>query len=115
GQVQRGQGRVRADRECAAPRDRRRQGARRPMRGGQRSSRALSREVRILQRCQVTWTTLSVLSWTASRFAERGLPSARLEAEVLLAHVLKTNPVALYTRFTKPPQGPAIATYPPPI
>jgi len=59
----------------------------------------------------VTWTTLSVLSWTASRFAERGLPSARLDAEVLLAHVLKTNRVALYTGFDKPLEEPELARY----
>lgn len=59
----------------------------------------------------MTWTTLSVLSWTASRFAERGLSSARLDAEVLLAHVLQTSRVALYTGFDKPLQEPELASY----
>ncbi len=49
-----------------------------------------------------TWTTLKVLEWTAKKFAERQLPSARLDAEVLLAHTLSTNRVGLYTAFDKP-------------
>jgi release factor glutamine methyltransferase len=48
------------------------------------------------------WTTLKVLAWTAGKFAERGIESARLEAEVLLAHALATTRVALYTGFDKP-------------
>ncbi len=59
----------------------------------------------------MSWTTLSVLSWTASRFSERGLPSARLDAEVLLAHVLQTSRVALYTGFDKPLEEPELARY----
>jgi release factor glutamine methyltransferase len=50
----------------------------------------------------VAWTTLEVLSWTQRRFGERGITSARLDAEVLLAHVLGTSRVALYTGFDKP-------------
>ncbi len=42
---------------------------------------------------------MKVLSWTAQRFGERGLGSARLEAEVLLAHALKTTRIGLYTGF----------------
>ncbi len=57
------------------------------------------------------WTTLAVLSWTAGRFAERGLGSARLDAEVLLAHVLKTTRVALYTGFDKPLEETELAAY----
>jgi release factor glutamine methyltransferase len=49
-----------------------------------------------------TWTTLKVLEWTAKKFAEKQLPSARLDAEVLLAHTLSTNRVGLYTAFDQP-------------
>ncbi len=58
-----------------------------------------------------TWTPLRVLEWTARRFGERGLPSARLDAEVLLAHVLKTNRVGLYTAFDKPLAADELAAY----
>ena len=50
----------------------------------------------------MTWTTLSVLSWTSGRFAERGIASARLDAEVLLAKVLGLSRVGLYTAFDRP-------------
>jgi release factor glutamine methyltransferase len=49
-----------------------------------------------------TWTILRVLNWTAQRFAERGLPTPRLDAEVLLAHVLGCDRVALYVRHDQP-------------
>jgi release factor glutamine methyltransferase len=49
-----------------------------------------------------TWTTLKVLEWTAKKFAEKQLASARLDAEVLLAHTLSTNRVGLYTAFDQP-------------
>ena len=48
------------------------------------------------------WTTLGVLDWTTKRFTEAGIASARLEAQVLLAHVLQCSRVQLYTGFDKP-------------
>jgi release factor glutamine methyltransferase len=50
----------------------------------------------------VTWTSLAVLEWTTRRFADAGISSARLEAQVLLAHVLGCTRVDLYTGFDKP-------------
>jgi len=49
-----------------------------------------------------TWTTLAVLDWTTKRFSEAGISSARLEAQVLLAHVLGCTRTQLYTGFDKP-------------
>jgi release factor glutamine methyltransferase len=49
-----------------------------------------------------TWTTLAVLDWTTKRFNDAGITSARLEAQVLLAHVLKCSRMQLYTGFDKP-------------
>jgi release factor glutamine methyltransferase len=48
------------------------------------------------------WTVLRVLNWTTSHFGEHGLPTPRLDAEVLLAHVLRCDRVALYVRFDQP-------------
>lgn len=48
------------------------------------------------------WTTLKALDWTAGRLARAGIESARLEAQVLLAHALGCNRVTLYTNFDKP-------------
>jgi release factor glutamine methyltransferase len=58
-----------------------------------------------------TWTTLSVLEWTTNRFAEAGISSARLEAQVLLAHVLGCTRTQLYTGFDKPLAEPELAAY----
>jgi release factor glutamine methyltransferase len=48
------------------------------------------------------WTILRVLTWTQGRFAERGLATPRLDAEVLLASVLGRDRVGLYTHFDQP-------------
>jgi release factor glutamine methyltransferase len=50
----------------------------------------------------VAWTTLGVLDWTTQRFSGAGIGAARLEAQVLLAHVLGCSRVQLYTGFDKP-------------
>jgi release factor glutamine methyltransferase len=48
------------------------------------------------------WTILSVLQWTEKRFADRGVGSPRLDAQVLLADVLHKDRVFLYTHFDQP-------------
>lgn len=48
------------------------------------------------------WTVLKVLKWTQGRFSERGIATARLDAELLLAHVLGKDRVGLYTHFDQP-------------
>ncbi|HEV7557935.1 MAG TPA: peptide chain release factor N(5)-glutamine methyltransferase, partial [Kofleriaceae bacterium] len=48
------------------------------------------------------WTTLGVLDWTTQKFTDAGFASARLEAQLLLAHVLGCSRVQLYTGFDKP-------------
>lgn len=58
-----------------------------------------------------TWTTLSVLEWTTKRFAEAGISSARLEAQVLLAHVLQCTRTQLYMGFDKPLGEAELAAY----
>jgi release factor glutamine methyltransferase len=49
-----------------------------------------------------TWTILRVLQWTQGKFGERGIATARLDAELLLAHVLRRDRVGLYTHFDQP-------------
>lgn len=58
-----------------------------------------------------TWTTLAVLDWTTKRFAEAGIGSARLEAQLLLAHVLACTRTQLYTGFDKPLAETELAGY----
>lgn len=57
------------------------------------------------------WTTLKVLDWTAGRFERAGVPTSRLDAQVLLAHVLRCPRVALYTDFDKPLADAELAKY----
>jgi release factor glutamine methyltransferase len=59
----------------------------------------------------VVWTTLGVLDWTAQRFSEAGIGASRLEAQVLLAHVLGCTRMQLYTNFDKPLGEPELASY----
>lgn len=48
------------------------------------------------------WTVLDLLRWTTRHFAERGIESARLDAEVLLAHALACERLRLYVEHDRP-------------
>jgi release factor glutamine methyltransferase len=48
------------------------------------------------------WTVLDVIRWTAARFAERGIVTPRLDAELIVAHVLSLPRVQLYVQFDRP-------------
>ncbi len=45
------------------------------------------------------WTPLALVRWTAEYFARHGVASPRLDAELLLAHVLGARRIDLYLRF----------------
>jgi release factor glutamine methyltransferase len=59
----------------------------------------------------VVWTTLGVLDWTTQRFTEAGITSPRLEAQILLAFVLRCTRTQLYMNFDKPLGEPELAAY----
>jgi release factor glutamine methyltransferase len=59
----------------------------------------------------VVWTTLSVLDWTTQKFTDAGIASPRLEAQLLLAHVLGCSRVQLYTGFDQPLAESELAGY----
>jgi len=48
------------------------------------------------------WTVLALLRWTTGFFQERGIDSARLDAECLLAEALGCDRISLYVEFEKP-------------
>ena len=48
------------------------------------------------------WTVLRLLSWTTDYFKRAGIDSARLDAEVLLAHSLDVDRLRLYIDHEKP-------------
>src|SRR4051794_40041909 len=47
-----------------------------------------------------SWTVGRLLTWTTDYLKRRGSESPRLDAEVMLAHVLEWQRVQLYTHFT---------------
>ena len=48
------------------------------------------------------WTVLELLKWTADYFKAKGIESARLDAEILLAFALGSDRLRLYLDFEKP-------------
>ncbi len=48
------------------------------------------------------WTIMDALNWTADYFRKNGIPTPRLDAEVLLSEVLSVDRITLYTHFDQP-------------
>ena len=48
------------------------------------------------------WTIIKLLKWTTSYFESRDIDSPRIEAEILLAHVLKLKRIDLYLQYDRP-------------
>ena len=49
-----------------------------------------------------TWRVLDLIQWTTEYFKRCGVPGPRLDAELLLSHVLDTSRLQLYLRFEMP-------------
>lgn len=48
------------------------------------------------------WDTKRLLTWIADAFTKKGLESPRMQAEMLVAHVLGCQRLELYTKFERP-------------
>ena len=48
------------------------------------------------------WTISSLLNWTVNYFKSKNIESARLDAEVLLSHILGQERIYLYVHFDEP-------------
>ena len=57
------------------------------------------------------WTIGRILKWTENFFKENGIESPRLDAEVLLGHVLEKERIYLYVHFDEPLQPQELAEY----
>jgi release factor glutamine methyltransferase len=57
------------------------------------------------------WTIGAILAWTKQYFEGKGIDSPRLDAEVLLCHVLGKDRVYLYINFEQPLQPEELAAY----
>jgi release factor glutamine methyltransferase len=51
---------------------------------------------------QGRWTMLEVIQWTTRHFQQKGIGNPRLEAEVLLAHLLDIDRMGLYLNYETP-------------
>lgn len=60
---------------------------------------------------QKVWTIGSILQWTTRFFTQKGIESPRIDAEVLLGHVLKKERIYLYVHFEEPLQPEELAAY----
>ncbi|MFO0611065.1 MAG: peptide chain release factor N(5)-glutamine methyltransferase [Polyangiaceae bacterium] len=57
------------------------------------------------------WTIARVLAWAADDLRQRAAETPRLDAEVVLAHVLRTTRIALVTDATRPLSAEELARY----
>lgn len=48
------------------------------------------------------WSVVDLLEWTTGYFQQHGIPNPRLDAEVLLGHLLKKSRLQLYLHFEMP-------------
>ncbi|WP_019554285.1 peptide chain release factor N(5)-glutamine methyltransferase [Propionispira raffinosivorans] len=57
------------------------------------------------------WTIGSIIKWTEQYFRDKGVDSPRLDAEVLLSHVLKKERIYLYIHFDEPLEAAELASF----
>ena len=57
------------------------------------------------------WTIGRILKWTEQYFGSKGVESPRLDAEVLLSHVLEKERIYLYVHFDQPLEAKELAAY----
>jgi release factor glutamine methyltransferase len=56
------------------------------------------------------WTILELINWGKTFFEEKNIDSPRLTIELMLAHMLKTQRIQLYTAFDRPLSQPELTT-----
>ncbi len=57
------------------------------------------------------WTIGSLLRWTQDYFQQKGIDSPRLDAEILLAHVLQKERIYLYAHYDEPMNPAELAAF----
>jgi release factor glutamine methyltransferase len=58
-----------------------------------------------------TWRVLDLIEWTTEYFGRQRVDTPRLDAELLLAHALRTNRMGLYLDLHRVVNGPQLALY----
>lgn len=64
-----------------------------------------------MEKSRKMWTINSLLNWTIKYFQSKNIASARLDAEVLLAHLLGQKRIYLYVHFDEPLQAEELAKF----
>ena len=57
------------------------------------------------------WTPKTLLDWSKDYFAKKGILTARLDGEILLAHVLGCRRIDLYLQFDRPLAADELSAY----
>lgn len=57
------------------------------------------------------WTIGAILQWTQEYFAQKGIDTPRLDAEILLSHVLQKERIFLYAHYDQPLNPEELAAY----
>lgn len=57
------------------------------------------------------WTIGTILTWTKQYFGDKGVDNPRLDAEVLLSHILGKDRLYLYVNFDQPLQAAELAVF----
>ena len=57
------------------------------------------------------WTIQTILNWTRQYFADKGVENPRLDAEVLLSHILRKERLYLYVHFDQPLEEQELITF----
>lgn len=57
------------------------------------------------------WTLKKLLEWSSDYFEQKGFESARLESEILLAHLLNLRRLDLYLQFERPLSSAELTDY----
>ena len=57
------------------------------------------------------WTIGALLTWTTQFFTSKGIDSPRLDAEILLSHVLNKERIYLYAHYDEPMTTEELAAY----
>jgi len=55
-----------------------------------------------MEKCKEVWTIATILNWTKGYFGEKGVENPRLDAEVLLSHIMGKDRLYLYVHFDQP-------------
>lgn len=58
-----------------------------------------------------TWTIGAILSWTGQYFRDKGVATPRLDAEVLLSHILGRDRLYLYLNYDQPLEPAELAAF----